>query len=251
MVMSTQRDLGQYVAAEASLAAIGRTYRRGVKRPVIYFTGANGLARDFLDEPASGSQIAPRLVDVGIPFISSQFGSPPLQWANDIAQARIGQLWTYVKTLLGPRTDKFVGIGVSKGAAALLNYARNNPANVAAIVGIVPAANINDLYVNQAATFQAQIDVAYPSGTYPPNGWPSAKGTHDPALNAATHAAQGIPMRFYYGDADTTVLPAVLESFMAAVGSSIQSQKIAGTDHLTTGPAIDPLDVLKFLDPYL
>lgn len=245
--MARRRDQGGYVTSEWSTFVYPRIWRPDKRRPILYFTGGNGDDLDFLRTPASGSQLPRAIAAEGWPVISGQMGAPPMQWGNATAQARIGQLWDYFKAVLGVVEDRFIGIGVSKGAMALLNYARANPTHLRALIGIVPAANINDLYVNQAGLFQAQIDAAYPAGTYPPNGWPSVKGAYDPALNVAAHASLGIPSLFFYGSADAVVLPAIIEAFMAGVGSSITPREIIGTDHLTTGPAIDPLEVLDFL----
>ncbi len=220
-----------------------RVYRpNGVRRPVIYFTGSNGNDRDFLDTSASASQLAPALASVGYPVYSAQFGSPPYAWGNDTCQTRIGQAFTNVQVTLGTATDKIILIGVSKGATASLNYARNNPTKVAAIIGVVPAVNVSDIYDNNRSGLAAEIDNAYGGN------WSGNKATHDPALNTATHASQAIPTRFYYGTNDTTVIPSVVTAFAAAVPSV--SLVSSATDHLTTGPGIDPDSVLAFLEPY-
>lgn len=236
-------SVGGYVAAEASSAFYGRLYKRdGTRRPVIYFTGGPGDARDYLTASSSGKQIAPVLADAGIPVISAAFGGAAL-WGNDISQARIGQLWTYVKTQLGTKADKFVGIGVSKGATALLNYMRANPGNVAAFVGIVPAVNMTDIHDNNRGGNQASIDTAYGAA------WAANAATHDPSLNTATHASQAIPTKLINGDSDVVVIPSTVSAFASAVGATLVTK--AGTDHLATAPAIDPVeDVLRFVGPY-
>lgn len=243
--MWSHRAVGQYVAAEASTVVASALYKAdGVKRPIIFFTGDTSSDRDFLTTPASGSQIAPRLVDLGVPIVSAVFGGAAL-WGNDTCQTRIGQAWTYVKAQMGCKADKFIGIGISKGAQALLNYTRNNPSNVAALVGIVPVVNLPNVYADNAG-LQAQIDTAYTDhATYL-----TALPTHDPNANTATHLSQGIPIKLISGTSDATVRPADVASFGAAVGATVQSK--SGTDHLTTAPAVDPVeDVLKFIAPYL
>lgn len=239
------RSVGGYAPGEAATTIVGRLYKNdSTKRPVIYFTGGPGDDRDFLTAPASGSQIAPRLVDAKIAVISAAFGGAA-QWGNDTAQARIGQAFSFVQATLGTKGDKFVGVGISKGATAMLNYARNNPSKVAALVLIVPAVNVSDIYDNDRSGLAAAIDAAYGGS------WASAKATHDPALNTATHAAQGIPMKLCYGGADTTIMPQTVLDFAAATGAT--AVQIGPTlDHLTTAPAMDPIgDVLAFIDPHL
>lgn len=244
--LCTSRGVGQYVASEAHTLAYGRRYKAdGTHRPVIYFTGGPGDDRDFLTASASGAQIAPTLAHLNVPIISAAFGGGN-QWGNDTAQTRIGQAWTYVKTALGTRTDKFVGIGVSKGATALLNYTRNNPANVAALLLIVPAVNLTDIHDNNRSGLAASIETAYTNLA----GWQAGAATHDPALNTATHASQAIPTFIFYGDGDTTVTPSSVTSFASAVGAT--AQQITGTDHLTTAPALNPVsDVWAKLNKYI
>jgi hypothetical protein len=235
--------LGGYVAAEASSATYARLYRPdATKRPIIYFTGGPGDARDYLTATSSGSQIGPSLAE-SVPVISAAFGGGN-QWGNDTSQTRIGQLWTYVKSQLGTKTDKFVGIGVSKGMTALLNYTRANPGNVAALLGIVPAVNVSDIHDNNRGGNQASIDTAYGAA------WAANAATHDPALNTTTHASQAIPMKLIYGDSDTVVIPSTVTAFASAVGATAVSK--GATDHLTTAPAIDSyVDVWKFIAPYV
>lgn len=242
--MVTLRQVGGYVASEGSTLAYKRTYRaNSAKRPVIYFTGGPGDDRDFLTATASGSQITPVLSETGTVFVSAAFGGAN-QWGNDTTQTRIGQLWTYVKAQAGTKTDKFVGIGVSKGATALLNYTRNNPGNVAALVLIVPAVNVSDIYDNNRSGLAAGIDAAYGGS------WAANKATHDPALNASTHASQAIPMKLIPGTTDTTVLASVVSAFGSTVGATVQG--VTGTDHLTTAPALNPVaDVWGFLAAYV
>jgi hypothetical protein len=243
---ATGRGIGEYVASEAHTVAWGRLYKKdATTRPLIYFTGGPGDDRDFLTSTASGSQLAPRLAEIGVPIISAAFGGGG-QWGNDTAQSRIGSAFTFVQSRLGTKTDKFVGIGVSKGATALLNYARNNPTLVAALLLIVPAVNVADIHDNNRSGLATEIENAYGGAA----GWTSAAPTHDPAQSTAAFASMGLPVRMHYGANDTTVLPSVVQSFATATGfTAIQH---AGTDHLTTGPTLDPVeDAWKFLATYL
>lgn len=244
MSLCTTRGVGAYVASEAHTAAYGRFYVRQATRPVIFFTGGASGDRDFLDNGASANQLTPRLVEMGVPIISADFGGPNL-YGNDTTQTRIGQIWTYVKTLMDTKTDKFIGIGVSKGFTALANYTRNNPNNVAALVGIVPGVSLTNVYADNAS-LQAGIDAAYTDHAT----FLTALPTHDPLLNTATHASQGTPMKLIWGDSDTTVRPADIATFASAVGAS--TKILAGATHLTTPPQVDPwLDIQPFIAPYV
>lgn len=238
--MIERLGLGAYAAGEAHSIALGRGYKPAVKRPVIFFTGGPGDARDHLTTPASGSHITPVLTRVGFAVIGAAFGGGSL-WGNDVSQTRIGQVWTQVKAEVAPKTDKFIGIGVSKGYTALDNYARANPANVAALVGIVPVVDLTDIRDNNRAGAQASIDAAY-GGNYA-----AQKATHDPALNAGSRPA--IPTLLLYGTDDQTVLAAKVQAFAAA--ASLTARSLGAFDHTTTAPRVSAVeDVLAFIDAY-
>lgn len=245
MALCTTRSVGGYVASEAATISVDRLYKPNAsKRPVIVFLNG-GDDREYLTSVAAGSHIYPVLVEYGIPFISAAFGGA-LLWGNATTTTRIGEAWTYVKAITGCKTDKFVGIGVSKGFTAMANYTRANPANVAALVGIVPAVNVSDIYDNsRPLASQAEINAAYPSG-----GWAANKATRDPALNIATAASQAIPTKLIYGTSDTTTLASTITSYATAVGATAVSKGAYG--HADTGPQINPnADVMDFISPYL
>lgn len=244
MRLCTSRGIGEYVANEAHTAIYGRLYRADVtRRPVLIFTGGAGDDLDFLTADASGKQLAPTLADNGVVCASAAYGGAA-QWGNDTSQTRIGQLFSLVQTRFGTKTDKFVGIGVSKGATSMLNYARNNPTKVAALYLIAPAVNVSAIYNGDRGGLAASISAAYGGN------WASAAATHDPALNTAAHASQGIPMKLMYGGSDTTCLSSEVTSFASATGAQA-TQVGAGLTHLTTAPAIDPADTLQFVSRYI
>lgn len=242
--MATSRGVGLYVAAEAHTCVWGRPYKPdATRRPVVYFTGGAGDDRNFLTAAGSGNHIPPVLSEAGVPLISAAFGGAE-QWGNDTTITRIGQAWTQVKSQLVTKTDKFVGIGVSKGYAALDNYARANPNNVAALIGIVPAADVSDIFDNNRSGLAANINAAYGGN------WAASKATHDPNLNRAGRLALGIPTLLIYGDNDTTVLAPNVVAYAAAIGAEARS--VGAFGHLDSAPQIDPVeDILGFLDAYV
>lgn len=226
--------LGQYVAGEKHVALRSRLYRHnGTRRPIIFFPGGVGGHLAFLVTPINGSQITPVLADAGYPMISADLGGGS-DWGNDEAQTRIGQAWTQVKAELSTATDKMLLVGVSQGATAALNYAKNNPTNVAAVACLVPAVDIQDIYDNDRAGAAAGIAAAY-GGSRPPD-------THNPADNTA--ALSGIPIKLWYATDDTIIFPATVTDFAAAVGATAVSLGAVGH----TAETIPAKDVLTFFD---
>lgn len=233
--MWTSRGIGVYVASEAHTCASGRLYKgSSSRRPVVYFPGGVGGDRKFLDDSTTGSQIGPLLAECGYPIISAAFGGPSL-WGNSTTATRIGQAWTQVKSQLSTATDKMLLIGVSQGATAALNYAKSNPSNVAAIVGIVPAVDIQDIDTNNRGGASTAIQTAH-------GGAPSDALT--PAKNASSFTA--IPQKLYYASDDTTVIPSTVTTFAATSGAS--TVNLGAVGH--TAATVDPQSVVSFLSQY-
>lgn len=240
--MYLERGRDAAAASEYYQAARERTYRADAsRRPVLVFTGANGAEREFLTAAASGAHLTPILADVGYPLISAQFGSPPYAWGNDLSQTRIGQAWTMVKARLGTKTDKFIGVGVSKGFTALARYARANPANVAALIGLVPAVSPIDIYTNNRSGLAAEIAAAYGGAA----GWLAVDQDIDALANAAAHT---IPMQLHYASDDPVILPSTVTDFVAACASS-EAVALGAVGH--SAASVDGDVVLSFLEPYL
>lgn len=235
MPLVTSRGVGQYVASEAHTFLTNRLWKNGTaRRPIIYFTGGPGDDRDFITATASGSQVPSVLAESGFPIVSAAFGGANM-WGNDTSIARIGSAWTYIKSQLSPSTDKFIGVGVSKGVTALLNYAKANPSNVAAIAGFVPAVDIQDIYTNDRAGAASSISTAY--GGAPPDD-------HTPAKNAASYT--GIPIKLWYQSDDTTVIPSTVTTFAATAGATTVNTGTGGH----TAANVDAVQVAAFLAAY-
>jgi pimeloyl-ACP methyl ester carboxylesterase len=82
-------------------------------------------------------------------------------WGNDAAVADIDTARVFLGTL-GCATDKVLLVGASMGVVDALNYARAHPDRVAAIVGMIPGSDVNDLRDNnRAGTTQAAINTAW------------------------------------------------------------------------------------------
>lgn len=189
----------------------------GRKRPVIVFTGGPGDDRDFIVTAASGAHVPPVLATAGWPLYSAEFGGTNL-WGNPTTVTRIGQAWTKVKALMDTAVDQFIGIGVSKGATALLNYAKDNPADVAGLALFIPAVDIQDMHTNDRAGSAASIAAAYGGGAPPDSS--------NPADN--TGALDAIPQEIWRSTNDTACVQSVVDSYATAVSATVHSLGAAG-----------------------
>lgn len=232
---ATVRGVGVYVASEAHTCLSERLYKRtATRRPVVFFPGGVGGDRKFLTSTVDGSAVALALAEAGFPLISAEFGGPSL-WGNATTATRIGQAWTQVKTELNTLTDKMLLVGVSQGATAAFNYAKSNPTNVAAIVGLVPAVDIQDIHTNNRNGSAASIEAAH--GGAPPDAL-------NPADNTASFTA--IPHKLYYASDDTTCIASLTTTFAAASGGT--TVNLGAVGH--TAATVDAATVTAFLELY-
>lgn len=232
----TSRGVGQYVASEAHSSLHNRFYHSDrSRRAVIFFPGGVGGDRKFIDDPVNGSQTALALSSAGFPLLSATFGGAS-KWGNSTTVTRIGQAWTYAQTLLGTKTDKLLLVGVSQGATAAFNWAKDNVSQVAAVVGLVPAVDIQDIHTNNRGGNTAAIEAAY-GGSAPPD-------SSNPADN--TETLSGLPIKIWYSTDDVVVDPPTITTFAQATG--ITAISLGAVGH--TAETVPPGDVVSFLQGY-
>lgn len=234
--MGTRRVSGQgdYAPDERHLALLGDDYRPGEKRLVIFFSGAAGDEERFLAEDYAPLSIA--LAEAGYPIISAEFGGG-YQWGNGLAQERIGQLWRFGIRELGARSDGLLGIGVSKGATALLNYASSFPGDVAAVAALIPAVDVTEIH-DADEEMGVEIEAAYGGR----DGYAAAIETHDPVRRAEEFRA--LRLRCWYSDDDPSVPPATVKGFAARAGAETES--IGAVGHSLDG--MDPASLVRFFN---
>lgn len=203
---------GQVAANELEEIFYPRTVRAG-KRGCILLHGA-GNPQAFIDatNQKSSVKLAAALASAGIPCIAGDFGVGDT-FANDTVMARIDSAWTLLKAKFPTMaTDKFFLLGGSMGGAAVARYSQLHPDRVAAVVGLIPLWDLVALY-NLGGGTQATIAAAW--GVTAPAALPSSA---DIAANASL--AAGIPHLAGYSTVDTTVLPAWVTAYTAAVGGT-------------------------------
>lgn len=163
-----------------------------------------------------------------------------LSYGNDAAIAAVTATRTaQLQTALGCRTDKVAVVGRSMGGCQALNWARQNKAAVAAIALVCPLVNLVDAHDR---VFEAEVDAAY--GTHA--AYLAGLPTHDPTAYAAELA--GIPIRIWYATDDTSILPAHVLAFAAAVGASCSTVSMGPVGHTVTAAPVE--DVAAFLDAH-
>jgi hypothetical protein len=172
----------EYAPGERHAAVAAATEEAG--RLVIFFTGAAGNERRFVEDeyaPVTGA-----LAAAGLPVISAEFGGG-YAWGNDASIDRIGRLWRFGVEGLGARDDRLLGVGVSKGATALLNYARRRRGDVAAVAALIPALDLAAIH-DRSEDMAAEIEAAYDGAS----GYAKAVDRYNPMAHA--EAYRGLPI---------------------------------------------------------
>lgn len=237
--------------------------RDGSRRGIVFCHGAGELAATPLTGTAGSKAAETRLLWAlasRYPMVMFDAGAgsgttSPDNWGNANAVTRLGQAITWLQTPAAPglspggggaATGKVFLVAISMGSLLALNYAQAHPASVAAIVGILPAIDLDNIRDNTA--FKAAISSAWGTGTWTAPGTPALPGGANPAV-AGNHSAIGaIPQRLYYAPDDAIVATATVTAFASAVGSSVSLVNLGAGGHSDASVGhVSASDVLAFL----
>ncbi|MCZ4069227.1 hypothetical protein O1W71_16265 [Microbacterium sp. H37-C3] len=179
------------------------------------------------------------------PVLSCDFGLDA--WGNASAVSKVTSAVAHLRATYGVHPSKVFLFGQSMGHLTAMNWAAQNKAQVAGVIGSMGVADlkhIHDLTNPEGGyLYRASIDAAYT------NGYTDAQygAAHNPIVNAGTKYA-GMPWLDLYGTGDTVASPARAEALKTAIGSTARTIPVAGTHNW---PTIDnyPVDeVLGFLN---
>lgn len=256
MVVSRGVGAGGYVGSgsEASRARYGRLSKPADKG-IIYLQGSHSLADVIVTDPDLGP-IVQLLGDSGFRVACGDMSQTTSQgtFGNDLAQTRAGQLRTWLQNTVGAAAGKVHIFAGSGGCAAALNYARQNPANVASLVLSGPLVDLQDVHDNRvdAVITQAEIHKAYNNGV-DDGGTAYAAGlaTHSPTLAADKTPLAGIPMLLIYATNDPYIPVQVVTDYrdkIIAAGGSCSLLNLGAVGHSITG--LDPIAVRDFFQAH-
>lgn len=208
-------------------------------RGVVLCHGA-GAPTEYTDlaTQAASVRLAAAIASAGFPCVAGEFAGD--SWGNATAMARIDSARALLaSTFPNMLTDKVLLLGVSMGGAVSVRYSQTKPAEVAGVVGIIPAFNIRHLWENVAAV-RASIGAAW--GVAYPAALPAAADT---LANAGL--AADVPLLAGYSSVDTTVPPAATTSYADAVGGTASIIDTASGHSDATVGKMPVEDVLNFL----
>lgn len=143
-------------------------------------------------------------------------------WGNDGSTTTLDNAITYAKTLPGVGQGKVGILGTSMGSLTGLNYRRRFAANVAGMVAVSGAVDVDYHHSgNDAPTgkYQTEIDVAAGGAA----GYAAWATTHDPNVFAVADPATYLPMAMWHASDDAVVPYARTETFATAVGATFHT----------------------------
>lgn len=235
MGLLTSRGVGQYAASaptDVHVAITDRLYQPRGKNPVVWCHSSGGTA----DEPVTPSNncrpMLTELAQLQVPILSYDAGGTS-HWGNDAAQARTDDAIAYLRTKYGAgsgNTGKVVLVGVSMGSLLALNWAKNNPSQVAALVLFYPVTDLaamHDATGGAAGGAAAAIEAAYGGA----GGYASALPTHSPIL-VDPSVYRAMPIVFQYSTADATVGTPNQEAFLSRFrGPNLYPVQLGAVNH--------------------
>lgn len=246
-----QWTTGAYVASEHCLAYLPYNWAAdGTVEGCIYCHGRGQLVSNTgtgpgPDDPAATPgtfAIIDAIAKAGIPVLVADLGGATT-WGITTVQTRIGQLKTYLQGTIGAKTGKIWLVGTSMGGLSALGYAGQNPTLVSAVVGIGPVSDLQDMVTNNRGGWAAEINAQY-SGGY-------SDATYGLTNNPTKMALNGdygtMPIKLYYGNTDTTVVPATVTTLASDVGASCTTVALSGGHAEATWALVPPADVVSFL----
>lgn len=201
-------------------------------------SGVDGVAQVNATTVTSGVRAVVRaLTAAGFTIVVP---AAPNLWGGTTGQARVAGAITHARNVLGA-SGPAVLVGYSQGGMAALRYAMTNPSEVAAVVGLLPATDLDYIRDNDIAGQRDDIDTIY-GVTYPaalPTGVNPADNTGDFDL----------PMAFWYASDDAMVSAAATTTFASATGAEVHNVGALGhTDAALL--AVDTAAVTTFVEEY-
>lgn len=235
--VASSRGVGQYVASETHRVVWPLQARDG-RKLLVYVQGSHGTAdttynaeRADIEALAEAGYVV-ALCDLSQTTTQGTFGNGNAAGGTG-AQGRIAQLQTFMLGSDAPltATGPMRMVAGSGGVAAMLNYARANPSNVAAMVGIGPLVDLEDLYENRTdgSVTQAEIDTAYGGDVT------TSYATHNPSAPGNQAALADIPLKLYYSTDDPYIPAETVTNYQSLYGANCEIESLGAIGHSDAG----------------
>lgn len=203
------------------------------RRAVLFAHGANGTGADgnsYGTQPTMARHAA-RLAAMGHVVLAADFGGAQA-WGNDAALASCDAAWTWLKGTGWCATDKVLFYGASMGYLTASRFAADRPASVAALVGMIPALEPEDLRTRDAIATREPINTAWglPAGSFVGGAVQTPVPARGRPLTRTADVA-GIPTRLYYSTGDNVTRPQYVVEYAAARGADVVATVTSNVEH--------------------
>jgi hypothetical protein len=216
----------------------------GAALPVIYCHGYGGVSFSCTNSSFTGQYPLFNALASQFAVAAGDFSSNA--WGNPTAVGNVGSVQTWMQSTMGAASGKIALVGVSMGCDTALNYAKANPSNVACVVCVLPAINVNDFAANNTGGYASSVNTAY-GGTY-------SDSTNGPTSNPYHYAASfptSIPVHLYYSTADTVALPTYVTTFISNCASATGTVVSTTLNHSEAAVAAAPLYGANGIIPFI
>lgn len=236
---STETRLSRVVTGERDTVWYPRTPRHG-KCGIILFHGQSN-PNMFKDTTQLASvRLADTLASVGVPCIAAEMRGNA--WANNQAISEVPAYFNLLKAdFPNMRTDKYIALGISMGAAFVARLTQNTPNSVAAAVGIIPAYDPLAIY-NYGNVGDAAMETAW--------GF-SGVGNFPDVLNLGPKAAlaSSVPLLTGYASNDSLVPASSVTAYHALAGGAPENViNVGALEHTDAAIAAVPITTIaRFL----
>lgn len=233
MTRATWSSLSVGRATSGQRDAVVATRVHRATRPVIYLAGVASDAGEAVPTSVVAS-VAPLLrylvAEIPLNVIAPTVTAT---WGNATTTSRIDDVLAWARAT-GVATDEPpILIGASHGGACALTYARTH--EVACVVGLIPAVDLEAIRVSNTLSLRASIDAAW--GVTYPAALPAGA---DPSQNDP-----GCPVQIWYATDDAVSENVV--SYASAISADLHSVGALGHSDAAIA-AVDEQEVLAFVE---
>ena len=223
------------------------SHRLGERPGIVFLHGAGGNEAALMAavDPAGHAVMAEVCETLGYIVLFPDFSTTDETtgahtWFNDDSTTTIDNAITWARANRRMSADPVVLVGGSMGGGTGFNYWRRFAANVAGIVTVAGAADLDYHHSgNDAATgkYQVEIDAAHDGADY--------ATVVAPTFNPVVFADDTIPHQAWHGDADPVAPLAHMQTLVALTGGDLTV--VAGGTHSTTWDGVDADTIVAFI----
>lgn len=236
----TSYGVGRLHAAEADLSMVGRQFRAGSVPGIVLAHGSGQSTASWLNFPFIPA------IGERWPIATGDMGGAQT-WGNNTAISRVGEAKTWLEAGVGAVAGPVVLMGASMGALAVLNWARQHPSLVSAVVVFIPVLDLQDVWANNYNGATALINAAY-GGAYVDA---TERAVHNPLYQSTVGDHRDYPIQIWFSDNDPVALPTFVEQFVDNVGSTATAHSMGSIGHTSDITAGDLEAIVEFIREYV